>query len=140
MFYLKKFGDPIKGANDGIDKAIMETLAEIATQAKGHAPVAKVNGGRLKNSIMYQGPEGTGGHSGDSPQLSQINKPHQGYVGTALDYGVYQEFGTRKMKPKPFLRPAIALSMGKSKEEVKNKINESVKKFTKDSVTIVDFF
>ena len=30
------------------------------------------------------------------------------YVGTAVEYGVYLEFGTSKMDAKPFFRPALA--------------------------------
>lgn len=29
-------------------------------------------------------------------------------VGTAVEYGIYLEFGTRHMDPKPFFRPALA--------------------------------
>lgn len=30
------------------------------------------------------------------------------YIGTAVEYSVYLEFGTSKMDPKPFFRPALA--------------------------------
>jgi len=30
------------------------------------------------------------------------------YVGSAVEYGVYLEFGTSKMNPKPFFRPVLA--------------------------------
>lgn len=30
------------------------------------------------------------------------------FVGTAVEYGVFLEFGTSKMDPKPFFRPALA--------------------------------
>ncbi|SNZ18167.1 phage protein, HK97 gp10 family [Natronoarchaeum philippinense] len=30
------------------------------------------------------------------------------HVGTAVEYGVFLEFGTSKMDPKPFFRPALA--------------------------------
>lgn len=34
------------------------------------------------------------------------------YVGTAVGYSVYLEFGTRDMDPKPFVRPALAAYAG----------------------------
>lgn len=30
------------------------------------------------------------------------------YVGTAVEYSIYLEYGTSKMDPKPFFRPALA--------------------------------
>lgn len=35
------------------------------------------------------------------------------WVGTAVDYGPYVEFGTSKMEAQPFLRPALDLARGK---------------------------
>ena len=55
--FFKKFGDPLKGADDGLNKSINETIAEIAREAKQLAPVKL---GQLRGSIMYSGPEGDG--------------------------------------------------------------------------------
>jgi len=40
-------------------------------------------------------------------------------VGTNVEYGKYQEFGTRKMKAHPYLRPAF----DENKDKVMEKIN-----------------
>ena len=132
-----QFGDPIKGANAGIDKAINETLAAIATEAKLLAPADK---GRLRNSIMYRGPGKEEGFN-DSPgkkakggdKLRSIATDGVGYVGSNLDYATYQEFGTKNTKPQPFLRPAVASVGGESLKSIAKTINEEVKKWTEQS-------
>ena len=44
-------------------------------------------------------------------------------IGTTLDYGRYQEYGTRKMPPQPFLRPALDVA----RKSVKGVIKKYVK-------------
>lgn len=128
-FILKKFGDPVTGAEEGLDVSILKTCAQIATEAKTLAPVDK---GNLRQSITYS----TFLSPGDLP-----DKPRkgEGYVGSMLDYAVYQEFGTRKMKPQPFLRPAFLLVKGKDIQIVANYINRAVDSWTKKYVTITKF-
>jgi HK97 gp10 family phage protein len=46
-----------------------------------------------------------------------------GYVGVALDYGFYLEFGTSKMAARPWLIPAFE----RHKEEFKRILNEAIK-------------
>ena len=133
-----EYGDPVKAVEKGLDKSVNETLAQIATNAKLFAPVATVNGGRLKNSIMYNGPEITGGFndSGGEKAEKQINskaKKAVGYIGSNLDYAVYQEFGTRKMAAQPFLRPAIEIQRGKTVASIKKTMNEYMKRFTEQA-------
>jgi len=133
--FFKKFGDPLKGADDGLNKSINETIAEIAREAKQLAPVKL---GQLRGSIMYSGPEGDGGHE-EGPTIRDKGGNKVGYVGTSVEYGVYQEFGTRYMPPQPFLRPAVAIIAGRSKEYVIRQINKSVNSFVKGQVSIVKF-
>lgn len=128
-FILKKFGDPVAGAEEGIDVSILKTCAQIATEAKMLAPVDK---GNLRQSITYS----TFLQPGDLPDKP---KKGEGYVGSMLDYAVYQEFGTRKMKPQPFLRPAFLLVKGKDIQIVANYINRAVDSWTKKYVTITEF-
>jgi hypothetical protein len=46
---------------------------------------------------------------GDIDDLSDdIERPGTWYVGTGVEYSIYLEFGTSKMDPKPFFRPAVA--------------------------------
>ena len=57
--------------------------------------------------------DGKYGFNNDSGEEQADNelevKPRdgKGYVGSNLDYATYQEFGTKKMAPNPYLRPAI---------------------------------
>jgi hypothetical protein len=43
------------------------------------------------------------------------------------------------MPPQPFLRPAVAIIAGRSKEYVIRQINKSVNSFVKGQVSIVKF-
>ena len=132
-----QFGDPIKGAQEGIDKAINETIAKIATEAKEFAPSDK---GQLRNSFMFRGPGIEGGFNNypgkkakGSDKITSIATTGVGYVGSNLDYAVYQEFGTKNMKPQPSLRPAIASVNGEGLGSIGKTINEEVKKWTEQS-------
>ena len=118
------------GTNGGITK----TCILVVSQATALAPVNKKEGvgGQLKNSIMWKLANGrTGGFNdseGDTATKKITPTPEAGsaYVGSALDYATYQEFGTRYMAPQPFLRPAISLVYGRDK----NKVMEEIRKET----------
>jgi HK97 gp10 family phage protein len=66
---------------------VLELCVKVKAQARALAPVAK---GRLKGSIDYE------------------VKKAEGFVGSPVEYAIYQEFGTRNIAPQPYLRPAIA--------------------------------
>jgi len=44
---------------------------------------------------------------------------NEAQVGTTLDYGRYQEYGTRKMPPQPYLRPALDVARKSAKGVIK---------------------
>ena len=60
-----------------------------------------VRTGRLRNSIS---------HARDDTSA---------YVGTNVEYAAYVELGTSKMKPRPYLRPAVQNYVDEYKEIVK---------------------
>lgn len=95
----------IRANKAGTEKAMLETVIKVTTQAKALAPVDK---GQLKGSIMWKTSKGSGGHT-EGPQLNKRPTGLSAVVGTGLLYGIYQEFGTRKMAAKPYLRPAVAI-------------------------------
>ncbi len=79
----------IPNIKDGLDRSYYEILRTTAGQiektAKEKAPV---DTGQLRQSIQ---------NDADSKKA---------VVGTDVKHGVYQEFGTVKMKPRKYLRPA----------------------------------
>jgi HK97 gp10 family phage protein len=127
--------------NEGIEKAIdtgnknavLEIAMNITAQAKYFAPVRKTSGGgRLRNSIMWAVKEKIGGLNNSDGQQHDMQidvspKEFEGFVGCHLDYAVYQEFGTRKMPPQPFLRPAVAAVVnGDVFETIKEKVEADI--------------
>ena len=84
---------------------IAAIAASVAGEASSQAPVANKNGGRLRDSIVWTTSKQGSGDIQGVPEPKEL----EGYVGSALDYAVYQEFGTRYMRPQPYLRPAIAI-------------------------------
>jgi HK97 gp10 family phage protein len=67
-------------------RAVRKAAFDIEAHAKVNAPVDTSN---LRNSI----------------QAVEIDELHA-QVGTAVEYGIYQEFGTHKMHAHPYLIPA----------------------------------
>ena len=71
-------------------KATQIALTKIGIKAEAYAAnEAPVDTGRLRSSITYLVDDDTM------------------FLGTNVEYAIYQEFGTRYQKGKPFLRPAI---------------------------------
>lgn len=80
----------------------------------GHPPA--VDTGRLRASITFQTSNGTKSDfkpAKTSKNTDPVGKPTAGptqavcIVGTNVKYGKYLELGTRHIRPRPFLRPAL---------------------------------
>lgn len=71
-----------------LERAVKKVTLLIERHAKEYAPVRT---GRLRASI----------HNGQIDRLTY-------FVGTGVEYGIYVEFGTYKMRAQPFMRPAIS--------------------------------
>lgn len=116
---ITAFCDPADVALKGGNKGILELVTHVVAQAKGLAPVDM---GRLRNSIMGTTAIGevgfneSGGELADK-QIQKTRKPLTGTVGTATEYAVYQEFGTRRMGAQPYLRPAVEIVAGGGKAD-----------------------
>lgn len=72
------------------DEAVARALEAIGLQAEGYAKMlAPVDTGRLRNSLTHT-------VEGDAA-----------YIGTNVEYAPYVEYGTRRTKAQPFLKPAV---------------------------------
>jgi len=120
--------------NSGCDKLPIEVVADMVEMicidvVKEAVSMAPALTGDLKRSIDYK--------IDPKAKYTVI-----GYVGSPLDYAIYQEFGTRYMRPQPFLRPAIAVATGSStaQQALKNKAEETAKGNLRESKDRVKFF
>ena len=103
-----------------INKSAYEIGLIVEAQAKALAPVET---GLLRGSITTQGE-----NQGSSPEvpagLRDVIRPRathgEVYVGTAVNYAPYVEFGTIRSRAQAFLRPALDLAKGKALTIVEN--------------------
>ena len=96
-------------AGQDLTKRARKALLEIMLAVEGHAKrLAPVDTGRLRASIHTE-------------PMRPANKI---ITGDGVEYGVFVEYGTMKMKAQPFLRPArdIALKVDLPKILEKNKL------------------
>ena len=82
----------VKEVIEAKNEAIARALEAIGIQAEGDvAELAPVDTGRLRDSITHE-----------------VDESEEAvYIGTNVEYAAYQEYGTSKMKPHPFLKPGI---------------------------------
>lgn len=86
------------------NEAIARALEAIGIQAEGDvASLAPVDTGRLRDSITHET------HAEEESV----------YVGTNVEYGKYQEYGTSRMRAHPFLKPGIMNNLETYKSIVK---------------------
>jgi len=119
----------------------------VESQAKLLAPV---NYGYLAASITTQAydkgtkPENPNRYKGrDHPPLgkpfkekpltiiSQPKNKKEVHVGTVVEYAPYVEYGTRKMRAQPYLRPSLDLVRGKTLTVVKTEFGYEFKEYMK---------
>ena len=96
---LDRFAEKIKS---GLPQGLARAGKIVEGDARAHAPV---DTGRLRGSITSQA-------QGLSCE-----------IGTSVEYAIYQEFGTYKMKAHPFLVPALK----NNTENIKQVIKDSIK-------------
>lgn len=106
-----QFNDYTDLVNKVTNQASLGLAAKITAQAKALCPVDE---GRLRNGIMWKTDDAEGGfndQSGDlaSEKINVVPKEYEAYVGTRVRYAPYVEFGTRRMRPQPYLRPSILI-------------------------------
>ena len=89
--------------NEAVARALEKMGLVAERYAKEYAPV---DTGRLRNSITH------------------ATEPEEGavYIGTNVEYGIYQEFGTVNQAGTPFLRPAVENHIDEYKEIVEQEL------------------
>ena len=140
---LKRFINVSKGSDDGVKKLLLKQAIGITSQAKR---LVATDTGQLKNSIMYKTNFGQEGGLNDSSgeqagtSLAEISEREPtAYVGTNVEHGVYEEFGTRNRKKalQPFLRPAIDIVNNRGKGKVDDILNDAMKRARDNSVKVI---
>jgi HK97 gp10 family phage protein len=122
-----KNGNPLEGAAKGALEGVKKTAEFVITNAKALAPVDQ---GRLRASLHYKLANNQtylfnkDGKAERRDKISITPPALAAYAGTNAFYGVYQEFGTSKQGPQPYLRPAGALARGESVGSVIKKIQQ----------------
>lgn len=119
------------GAREGVRAAIVQTMVRIHGEAVVNAPVDL---GQLKNSLMWrkgwtsdvfnfpkEGGFNEAGGKQATRKLDDTVSGDEGIVGTNVEHGVYQEFGTRYMPAQPFLRVAADAVKGATASEIADK-------------------
>ena len=118
MITISKNPDVLKAIIEGVEAGIASICASVRSKAVRLAPVDTAH---LRNSISWKTSlSGEGDWSGMPDP-----KTMEGYVGSPVEYAVYQEFGTRRLRPQPYLRPAIAIkALGQKGADVMKKMQE----------------
>lgn len=115
-----------------LSQVVRKTAFDIQAKAASNAPV---DTGFLKNSIYTVTSEGsTYGQGGSSTHkgsylLPEVEKPEDdltAYIGVGANYGIYLEYGTRYMAPRPYFLPAVEATRGPF-EEALSRIEEKLK-------------
>lgn len=103
--------DNTKAIKTALEQQVDAALEEIGEVCEGYAKnMAPVRTGRLKSSITHQRAAGF------------LAQRHTVYIGTNVEYATYQEFGTSKIKPQPFLKPAIVDHVDEYQGIVRNRL------------------
>ena len=99
-------------------RAAGKTAFDIGLIVEGQAKLLINNvTGRLAGSITTQAPNRGSrvvAPASSADQIAAPGDPNEVLVGTAVVYGPYVEFGTRRSDARPFLRPALDLASGRA--------------------------
>ena len=102
-----KFTDNSKEVLEAMQQAAVRALETCGLVAEGYAKkLAPVDTGNLRNSITRTVDDG-------EPAA---------YIGTNVEYALYQELGTIHMKAQPFLKPAVADHANEYRKIIENEL------------------
>ena len=118
---LEWYGDDIMQALESERKrALTESGIEVLGRATQLAPV---DTGNLKNSLTYDLHHKENVFDVQSDAIE---------VGTAVHYAIHQEYGTKRMGARPFLRPALDSSVSRILQFFKDAIERSIRSGGRD--------
>ena len=109
LFQLKN--DRTKEITAQLENAIEIAMEAVGVEAEGDVKEITPVGTPESTGIPYY----VGGNLRNSITHEYEKKSHTEYIGTVVNYAPYVEFGTRKMKAKPYLKPAIRDNLEKYK-------------------------
>ena len=93
------------------EKAMDRALPTIGLFVQGEAMVrVPVLTGRLRGSLTYATTRGQSNTRNPAHPTDVVKRPYdknEVYIGTNVDYGPYVEYGTKRSKAQPYLRPAV---------------------------------
>ena len=124
-----KMGMKQKQVDEAVKKALLKAGYLVHSKAvsniSGHTGIRAVDTGRLMGSLSVAWISGKSSVNSPATASDAVEKPSERntvFVGTNVFYGPFVEFGTSKMKPRPYLRPAF----DSSKEAIKRIIRKAV--------------
>jgi HK97 gp10 family phage protein len=95
-FYESQLTELLKGPEGAVGRDLQRRAIRVEGRAKMNAsgrPGPRVRTGRLRSSITHQ--------------LGRDSRGLYADIGSNVEYAKYLEFGTSRMPPYPFLRPAL---------------------------------
>lgn len=95
IFDASALANLLEGDHGPVNGWLLRKAVDVETEAKRLCPVAT---GRLRGSITHV--------------MGVENGGQVAYVGSNVEYAIYQELGTYKMGARPYLRPALQSVMG----------------------------
>ena len=113
-------------ASETLDPKTIEGLSEVADKIVSDAKtMVPIETGSLQKSICKQ-------HHVSEGNIHNIGVSSGGYVtnpktGRIVNYAAHVEYGTSKMAPKPYLRPALEANRQSLTEVLREKVEESLK-------------
>ncbi len=112
------------------DRAIRKALTTAGMLVEGSAiSLVPIDTGRLKGSITYAVRGYTSRTRSPAKSKDAVSRPITAYVahvGTNVEYAEYQEYGTRKMKAQPYLRPALDMNRTAIREIFETAMTEAI--------------
>lgn len=129
-----------------MEKALISGVRQTANQVRNHAikSIQKQTmgtyvtrysqGGKAYDHVVSK--EGNAPNTDTGALVNSIATEHKNgtpvsFVGSGLDYAKYLEFGTKQMKPRPWLQPALDARLKDFEKNIINQAKRMIKKASK---------